>query len=150
MNDVCKYGVSERLKEFCKMLNISVIEFEKSLNFANGYVNNISRSVGLDKLEAIAKAYPKLNIEWLLLGIGSPLKGTNNNIVIKDIKDNRNNNIKGYNNTIDQHTSNNEETNTILKSIITDKDKIIETLSKELNEKSQQITILLNIIKNNN
>lgn len=150
MNDVCKYGVSERLKEFCKMLNISVIEFEKSLNFANGYVNNISRSVGLGELEAIAKAYPKLNIEWLLLGIGSPLKGTNNNIVIKDIKDNRNNNIKGYNNTIDQHTSNNEETNTILKSIITDKDKIIETLSKELNEKSQQITILLNIIKNNN
>lgn len=38
MNDVCKYGVSERLKGFCKMLNISVIEFEKSLNFANGYI----------------------------------------------------------------------------------------------------------------
>lgn len=147
MSNIYKPGVSERLKEFCKILNISIIEFEKSLNFSNGYVNNISRSVGLDKLESIAKKYPKLNIEWLLLGIGSPLKDANN-IIIKDIKDNSNN-IKGYNNTIDQHTSNNEETNTILKSIITDKDKIIETLTRELNEKSQQITILLNIIKNN-
>lgn len=147
MSDLDVYNVKGRLKDFCKMLNINISQFEKSLNVANGYVNSISRSIGIDKLALIVEKYPNINIEWLLLGRGSITKDGKNIAINQDIKDNSNN-IKGHNNIIDQHKSESIETTIILKQIIEDKDKIITTLTEELKEKSQQITTLLNIIKN--
>jgi phage repressor protein C with HTH and peptisase S24 domain len=67
-------NVKERVKEFTKYCNITISGFEKSINVTNGYVNSISKSVGLDKIESILEIYPNLNLEWLLTGKGSMLK----------------------------------------------------------------------------
>ena len=49
---------------------MNVSDFEKSISVGNGYVTNISRSIGVDKIEKKKKIYPHLNIEWLLVGVG--------------------------------------------------------------------------------
>lgn len=67
-------SVKERLKKFIKSEDLTATDFEKSIDAGNSYVNNISRSIGLDKLEVISKLYPRLNIEWLLVGVGEMYK----------------------------------------------------------------------------
>lgn len=62
--------VKDRVKAFCKSENITVSAFEASIGVANGYVNAISKSIGLDKIKIILEKYPNLNIEWLLVGYG--------------------------------------------------------------------------------
>lgn len=68
-------GVKERLKEFIKLQNITTREFEETIGVSNGYVNSISKSIGIDKLTLIIEKYPNLNVEWLFTGNGEPLKG---------------------------------------------------------------------------
>jgi hypothetical protein len=75
-------SVKERIKHFIKTKNITISEFEKSIDSSNGYINSISKSIGLDKIEKILEKYTNLNIEWVLTGIGDMLKG--NNIVSED------------------------------------------------------------------
>lgn len=67
-------NVKERVKEFTKFFGITVSAFEKSIHVTNGYVNSISKSIGIDKIESILEIYPNLNIEWLLTGKGFMLK----------------------------------------------------------------------------
>lgn len=67
-------SVKERIKIFIEYENISIVGFEKSIKASNGYVNSISKSIGLDKLNSIIEIYPNLNIEWLLTGSGEMLK----------------------------------------------------------------------------
>ncbi|KXB78165.1 hypothetical protein HMPREF3034_02592, partial [Prevotella sp. DNF00663] len=66
--------VKDRVKAFCKAQNISVAAFEKSIDVANGYVNSISKSIGVDKICDILEKYSMLNIEWLLTGKGNMYK----------------------------------------------------------------------------
>lgn len=63
-------SVKNRIKEFAKYHNMSIADFEREINVANGYVNSISKSVGIDKLELIIEKFPSINIEWLLTGTG--------------------------------------------------------------------------------
>lgn len=74
-------SVKTRVKEFADNQNLSISAFEKSISASNGYVNSISKSIGLDKIETILEKYPKLNIEWLLTGNGSMLKPVNIEVV---------------------------------------------------------------------
>lgn len=67
-------SVKDRLKEFVKSMNLTIRDFEISINASNGYVNSISKGIGADKLEMILEKYPNLNTEWLLTGVGNPLK----------------------------------------------------------------------------
>ena len=67
-------NVKQRLRSFIKAQSISIKAFEESINASNGYVNSISKSIGLDKLESIIEIYPNLNLEWLLTGEGEMLK----------------------------------------------------------------------------
>ena len=66
--------VKDRLKFFIKSIGLSVAEFEKSIYVSNGYVNSISKSIGIDKINLMLEKYPNLNIEWLLTGKGNMLK----------------------------------------------------------------------------
>ena len=75
-------SVKERLKIYLKSVDLNISGFEKSINVTNGYVNSISKSIGIDKIEAILEKYPNLNIEWLLTGTGEMLK------TIPELKDN--------------------------------------------------------------
>lgn len=67
-------SVKENIKTFIKNENITIKEFEISISASNGYVNSISKSIGLDKLNSIIEKYPNLNIEWLLTGKGEMYK----------------------------------------------------------------------------
>ena len=66
--------IKERLIFFIKHLNIGQGKFEAQCGLANGYVNNIRRSVTPDKLQQIARQYPELNTGWLMTGEGEMLK----------------------------------------------------------------------------
>ncbi|MGV8814780.1 MAG: hypothetical protein ACOH2D_11790 [Gelidibacter sp.] len=63
-------GVKERLKKYCKSNKMSIVDFEASISASNGYINSISKSVGLDKLKSIIEKYPNLNLKWLFTGEG--------------------------------------------------------------------------------
>ncbi len=67
--------VKDRIKEFCKSENLSISAFEDTIRVSNGYVNSISKSIGIDKLNTILEIYPNMNLEWLLTGKGKMLKG---------------------------------------------------------------------------
>lgn len=67
-------SVKERVKIFLSDSEMTVTAFEKSIKASNGYVNSISKSIGVDKLEQIIENYPNLNIEWLLAGKGEMLR----------------------------------------------------------------------------
>lgn len=62
--------VKDRLVAFIKHKGISQSRFEKSVGLSNGFVNNISKGIGADKLQRILCVYPDLNSDWLLNGVG--------------------------------------------------------------------------------
>lgn len=70
-------NVKDRVKAFCKAEKTTVSAFEANIGVANGYVNAISKSIGLDKIEIILEKFPKLSIEWLLTGKGAMYKDEN-------------------------------------------------------------------------
>ena len=66
--------VKDRIKAYCKAEKMTVSAFEESIGASNGYVNAISKSIGIDKLNTIVEKFSNLNIEWLLTGRGEMLK----------------------------------------------------------------------------
>lgn len=60
----------DRLLAFLKEEGLSQGKFERACGLSNGYVNNLKRSVSTEKLELISRAYPALNIQWLMTGEG--------------------------------------------------------------------------------
>ena len=66
--------VKDRLKLFCKESGMPISVFEKSINVSNGYINSISKGLGIDILNTIIEKYSSLNIEWVLSGKGNMLK----------------------------------------------------------------------------
>ncbi|WP_315547276.1 S24 family peptidase [Prevotella koreensis] len=67
--------VKDRIKAYCKEQKTTVSAFEESIGVSNGYVNSISKSIGIDKIVTIIEKYSNMNIEWLLTGKGNMLKG---------------------------------------------------------------------------
>ena len=67
--------VKQRLLQFINSIGSTQKAFEKTINAGQGYINNISKSIGFEKLNAIKLNYPQLNIEWLLTGAGEMLDG---------------------------------------------------------------------------
>ena len=67
-------SVKERIKRFIEAEGLSAAAFEKEIGASNGYVNSISKSIGIDKLNLVLEKYPNLNLEWLITGKGTMLK----------------------------------------------------------------------------
>lgn len=67
-------SVKNRLLDFIHFKEMTVRDFEKSINSSNGYVNSISKSIGIDKINLIIENYPNINIDWLFTGRGEMLK----------------------------------------------------------------------------
>ena len=65
--------VKQRLIHFIKYKNISQRKFESIIGVSNGFINNISKSIGAEKMHRIESAYPELNTAWLLTGEGEML-----------------------------------------------------------------------------
>lgn len=66
--------VKERLVTFIKRKGLSQKKFETMVGLSNGYVNNISKGIGAEKMQRILSVFPELNQEWLLTGEGAMLK----------------------------------------------------------------------------
>ena len=67
-------SVKERLVEFIKYKRISQRKFQETAMISNGFVSNIKKSIASDTIMKISKAYPELNIDWLLEGEGEMIK----------------------------------------------------------------------------
>lgn len=72
--------VKERLIDFIKFIGISQREFERRVGLSNGFVNNISKGIGADKLQKILSEFSNLNQSWLLTGEGEMLNRESNEI----------------------------------------------------------------------
>ena len=66
--------VKQRLKEYISLKNISQREFERRGGLPNGFVTNLVRGMGADKILQIQQSFPDLNTNWLLTGDGEMLK----------------------------------------------------------------------------
>lgn len=69
--------VKQRLIKFIKYKGLSQAKFEKAIGASNGFVNNISKSIGAEKAQSILGVYPELNMGWVLTGEGEMLKTEN-------------------------------------------------------------------------
>lgn len=63
-------------------MHISVSRFEKDAGLANGYFNQVKKQPSLDKLDSMHRAFPNLNLNWLVYGSGDML---NNSISEEDV-----------------------------------------------------------------
>lgn len=84
--------IKERLLFYIKHLGIGQGKFEGMCGLANGYVNNIRKSITPEKLQQIALHNPELNTGWLMTGEGEMLKS--NQQTVGDIS---NSNVSGVN-----------------------------------------------------
>ena len=63
----------DRLMQFVKYAGLSARQFDLSIGASNGYTLRMQKnnaSIGSDVIETILKAYPQLNVVWLLTGKG--------------------------------------------------------------------------------
>lgn len=67
----------ERLLMFLDKKNIGQGKFEKECGISNGYINNTKGDLGSSIVAKISKAFPDLDIGWLLTGIGEMTSDVN-------------------------------------------------------------------------
>ncbi|OAV68698.1 hypothetical protein Barb6XT_00873 [Bacteroidales bacterium Barb6XT] len=129
-------NVKERLLRFIKEKDINTSEFERKIGVSSGYVKNISKSIQPHVLEKIAKEFPDLNIEWMLINLGDMIRNSQS---IGDISSSTvvGANVNGNGNSI---------THNEMDRMIDLQEKYIERLKK----RDEQIDKLLDIINNMN
>lgn len=69
--------IGARLKQFILILKISQNAFAQDIKVTKGFLNDIlngKKGIGAKLIINTAKAYPQLNIRWLLLGEGEMLE----------------------------------------------------------------------------
>lgn len=69
-----KKTAKQRLMEFIAYKGISQGKFERLCEMSNGYLNNLKKTLGAEKLQNVIRAFPELNTEWLLYGKGDMIK----------------------------------------------------------------------------
>ena len=65
----------DRLLEFVAYKNISKREFYVQADLSSGFLTK-NKNIGSDKIRKILLAYPELRVEWVVMGSGSMLHGT--------------------------------------------------------------------------
>jgi len=63
-------NIRARLLEYLDYKDISKYKFYKSVGVSNGFLDK-EGAIGSDKCEKIYYQYPDINLNWLLLGVGS-------------------------------------------------------------------------------
>jgi hypothetical protein len=66
--------VKERISVYIKYKGMNNAQFEKACGLSNGYVANMRKGIGTDKLNNVLTAFPDLNRDWLLYGEGEMIR----------------------------------------------------------------------------
>ncbi|NNK18877.1 MAG: hypothetical protein HKP49_06960 [Maribacter sp.] len=75
----------DRLMQFIKYAGLSARQFDLSIGASNGYTLRMKKnnaSIGSDVIENILKAYPQLNVVWLITGEGEMLKENEEELIL--------------------------------------------------------------------
>lgn len=146
-------NVKDRLIKYLKDKNIKKSHFEKEIGVSNGYINSLKESPSAEKLELISNRYSDLDLNWLLKGQGEMLINGNNEGNIQQM--NLENIDIGNDNNITINNGNTEKEEGIQQKYEDSNDAVIFILKKQieiqnvqLQEKNEQIKMLLDIIKN--
>lgn len=95
---IMESAVKQRLIHFIKCINLTQKAFEELCGMSNGYVSNIRKGIGDDKLLNIVQQFPQLNREWLLFGEGEMLKTDNHSVQQTNTYGNNNYVVGNHNN----------------------------------------------------
>ena len=138
--------MKDRLIIFLKYLKIGQAKFEKNVGLANGFVNNIGKSMNVESLLKIEAAYPELNSNWLKTGEGEMLKPgyqqnkvkTNSGIV----------GIQGAGHSItNSDVSAIKEVMSPIVSLMEKKDEQVSDVITMLKSKDDQVSEMISILK---
>lgn len=134
--------IKERLISFIAYLGIGQGKFEKECGLANGYVNNIRKSITPEKLQIIALHYPDLNTGWLMTGEGEMLKSGavvgGNGIAVSG------NNVKtGSVSVVGGEAAALREKVKMMQALLEEKDKLLEEKERNIADKERMIKILM-------
>lgn len=66
-------SIKERIIKIIELKEMSVRSFQKACNLSEGFVKNIKGTITVDKMGNILHAFPDINANWLITGIGEPL-----------------------------------------------------------------------------
>lgn len=66
-------AVKQRVMEFIRYKRIPIAKFENLCGLSCGYIRNMRKGFGVEKLNNITKMFPELNPKWLLYGEGEML-----------------------------------------------------------------------------
>lgn len=92
-------AVKQRLVQFIKLMHLTQKAFEERCGMSNGYVANIRKGIGSDKLLNITQQFPELNREWLLYGEGEMIRRSSSAAVSQTNINGDNNYVIGSNAT---------------------------------------------------
>ncbi len=123
----------QRIKEYIDYKGLTIASFERSIGMSNasfGKSLKSNGSIGSDKIEKILSIYTDINTEWLITGRGSMIKN-NYSLAVNDEQG-------------EYKIKNKKEGPSDL---IQEKEKRIQDLLHQINEKDIQIKDLLSILK---
>ena len=66
-------AVKQRIMEFIRYKRMPVVKFESICGLSCGYIRNMRKGFGVQKLDSILNKFPELNPMWLLYGDGEML-----------------------------------------------------------------------------
>lgn len=70
-------SIKERVLAFIKYKELNNKQFEDICGLGNGFVSKIGYSIREPKIELISNAFPELNRDWLVRGVGEMLNNVN-------------------------------------------------------------------------
>lgn len=132
--------IKERLLLFIAHLGIGQAKFEKKCGLANGYVNNIRKSIMPEKLQKIALQYPELNAGWLMTGEGEMIRS----VVNATASQFTNSNVGGTNNSVNVNSE--SETSRLLTLLEKQQEQTDEHL-QIIKRRDEQIDRLISVIE---
>lgn len=83
-------GLLERAKEFINCKSLTAKQFEQIVGLSNGAFSKLSDSTRKSTIDRISKAFPELNVLWLITGEGEMLNHENENSILKSCVNKKN------------------------------------------------------------
>jgi transcriptional regulator with XRE-family HTH domain len=82
-----------RIKHLRSLLGKSQKEISEEINYSQSNVSQVENGInepGCSLLRRLSKKYPQINIDWIITGLGNPIKGEKDKdekVLVKEIRD---------------------------------------------------------------